>query len=79
MDTSTLKTDLHKVIDELDDQRLLEKFYQEVVTLISSSKEIWNQLSKQQQQEVLKSYEESKNKENLVTHDAVMEKYKDLL
>lgn len=79
MDTSTIKTDLHKVIDELDDKKLLERFYQEIITLVSNSKKIWSKLSKKQQQDVLKSFEESKNQNNLVNHDSVMNKYKDLL
>jgi hypothetical protein len=79
MNTSTLKSDLHKVIDELDDEKLLERFYQEVITLLSNSKDIWTKLSQKQQEELLKSFEESKNKANLVDHDSVMKKYKDLI
>lgn len=76
MDTPTLKTDLHQIIDELDDEELLEKFYQEVLTLISNSDKLWDKLSKAQQQEVLKSLEESKHKNNLADHETVIKKYK---
>ncbi|HET6527571.1 MAG TPA: hypothetical protein VFG39_02350 [Balneolaceae bacterium] len=79
MDASTLKTDLHKVIDELDDKKLLERFYQEILTPVSNSKKLWPKLSEQQQQNALKSFEQSKNKNNLIDHNSVMNKYKDLL
>lgn len=40
MDTSTIKNDLHNIIEELDDEELLEKFHQEVMTLVSNSQNI---------------------------------------
>lgn len=77
MNTIAIKSDLHKLIEEVDDEKLLERFYQEIVTVISNSqKSIWNDLPEAQKKQILMSYEESKDEDNLIDHEEVMTKYK---
>lgn len=76
MDIATIKSDLHHIIDELDDKELLERFHHEVMTLASNSQNIWKSLSQSQRTEIQKALKESTNSKNLLDHDAVIEKYK---
>lgn len=77
MNTSVLKSDLHNLIDGLEDEKLLERFYQEIVTVITNSQtSIWDDLPEAQKNQILMSYEESKDENNLIDHEEVMEKYK---
>ena len=77
MDKTTLKTNLHKFIDQIDSQNLLEEYYQEMKNLIQKSKvNVWDSLTDEQRKEVLLSYEESEMDSNLVDNESVMNKYK---
>ena len=76
MNTVELKKDLHKLIDEIDNDKVLRGFYDLLKTKLSSKEgELWNSLSEKEQEELLKAFEESEDTENLVEHDEVMRKY----
>ncbi|MCF8298934.1 MAG: hypothetical protein K9J13_15405 [Saprospiraceae bacterium] len=80
MNIIALKSNLHKLIDQIESQSLLEEYYSEMKSLIKKTQiSSWDSLTEEQKKEVLLSYEESENDNNLVDNDTVMNKYKDLL
>lgn len=77
MNTIELKQNFHHLIDSIDNEKLLINFY-ELIKSRSSAKEgqLWNRLSVLEQEELLLSLDESKNPENLISHDEMMKKHK---
>ena len=77
MDKVELKTSLHNIIDRIDNIDLLKEYYHEMKKLLKRTESnIWGTLTDEQKKEVLLSFEESENDENLVDHDKVMKNYK---
>jgi hypothetical protein len=77
MKQSDIRTNLHQLIDEIENEQLLIKFYD----LLSKSKDqnegnLWNQLSDEQRKELLVSESESKYKKNLVDPEKQKAKHK---
>jgi len=72
-----LKQNFHHLIDRIDDEKLLIIFY-DLIKKRSSAKEgqLWNRLTDLEQQELLLSLEESKNPENLISHEDMVKKHK---
>jgi hypothetical protein len=66
----------HKLIDEIGDEAVLQSYYQ-LISVLSEKKEgeLWNGLSGEEKAELLVSYEESLDEENLIDHNVVMEKH----
>ena len=80
MNKATLKSNLHKLIDQIDNPNLLEEYYQEMKSIIQKSQEnVWETLTEDQKKEVLLSYEESEDENNLTDTKSVLNKYKDLI
>lgn len=76
MDIKTLKTDLHKFVDQIENQQILENYYDEMKSLIEHQNDgAWDNLSYDQKQELLAAYEASEDEQNLVDHEVVMKKY----
>ncbi|MBE0638528.1 MAG: hypothetical protein IH598_08410 [Bacteroidales bacterium] len=76
MDIKTLKTDLHKFIDQIENRQILKDYYDDMKSLIEHQNDgAWDNLSEDQKQELLIAYEESEDEQNLVDHEAVMKKY----
>jgi len=76
MNSIELKTGIHAFIDQIDNIHLLEDYYQEMKKLIKSSHySIWDTLSDDQKQEVLLSFKESEDDNNLIDNDEVMKTY----
>jgi hypothetical protein len=77
MSTIELKQNFHLLIDSIDNDNLLVNFY-DLLKKRSSAKEgqLWNRLTSQEQEELLLSLEESKNPENLISHQEMQKKYK---
>ena len=77
MKHSDIRTNLHQLIDEIENDQLLIKLYD----LLSKSKDqdegdLWNQLSDEQRKELLISESESTYKENLIDHEKQKVKHK---
>ncbi len=71
-----LRTNLHKIVDRIEDERLLRAVYSFLeVREKSTDGQIWNSLTEEQKKEVLEAYEESENDENLIEDEDV---WKDL-
>jgi len=80
MNKTVLKTSLHKLIDQIESKNLLEEYYYEMKSLIQKNQvNAWDSLTEEQKREVLLSYEESENDNELLDNDSVMKKYKDWL
>lgn len=77
MTTIELKNNFHHLIDSIDNENLLLRFY-ELMKSRSTSKEgkLWSRLSKEEQDELLKAYSESEQEENLISSKEMMKKHK---
>jgi hypothetical protein len=77
MGTIELKSNLHKIVDRIEDDRLLRAIYsflKERENSIDSS--MWNSLSDEQKKEVLQAYDESEDESNLIEDKDVWRKLK---
>lgn len=67
MSTTEIKLNLHKIVDRIDDERLLRVIYEFLeVREKSIEGQIWNTLTPDQQKEVLQAYDDSENDSNLI-------------
>lgn len=74
---SDIRKSLHQLIDEIDNDQLLMKFYDLLLkSKVHKEGDLWNQLSDEQRKELLISESESKYKENLVDHEKQKAKHK---
>ncbi|MGB3078503.1 MAG: hypothetical protein WBB31_05440 [Saprospiraceae bacterium] len=66
------KEAFHQLIDKIKHKNVL-KGYLELIQRLSSHEEskLWNELSKEQQEELLIAYEESFDNENIIPHNEV--------
>lgn len=76
MNTIELKNNFHLLIDKIENENILSKFY----TIMSSANEnkdgeLWKNLSSKEKKELLLSYSESEEDEHLISHSEVREKY----
>lgn len=77
MKQSDIKNDFHHLIDEIENDGLLMRFYD----LMKKSKgqregDLWNQLSNEQKDLLLLTEEESGNPKNLIDHKTQIAKHK---
>jgi hypothetical protein len=77
MTTIELKNNFHHLIDSIENENLLLRFY-ELMKNRSFSKEgrLWSKLSKEEQDELLLAFNESEKEENLINHNEMMKKHK---
>ena len=72
MGTTELKSNLHKMVDRIDDERFLRAIYSFLSQRENSEEgKIWNSLTEEQKKEVLKAYEESEDEANLIKDEDV--------
>jgi len=77
MRATQLKSELHSIVDRIQDERLLQAIY----TFLSqreNSKEglMWKSLTEEQRREVLLAYEESEDDANLIDWEEVKKSLK---
>jgi hypothetical protein len=77
MTTLELKNSFHHLIDSIDNENLLLKFY-DLMKSRTSSKEgdLWSRLTNEEQEELLSAFKESENEENIISHTEIMKKHK---
>jgi DNA-binding MarR family transcriptional regulator len=76
MGTIELKSNLHKIVDRIEDEQLLRAIYSFLEKRESSEDgRMWRQLTDKQKKEVLKAYEESDDDANLIDDEDI---WKDL-
>jgi len=77
MNTIELKKNFHHLIDSIDNENLLINFFDLIKRRYSTKEgQLWNRLTKQEQEELLLAVEESENSENLISHEEMNEKHK---
>ena len=77
MTTIELKSNFHNLIDNINDENILSKFYD----LLSRTKEtkeglLWNRLSQKEKDELIMIEKESLNSENLISNIDMQQKHK---
>jgi hypothetical protein len=76
MTTLELKNNFHHLIDSIENENLLQEFY-ELMLRKRASKDgkLWAMLSKDEIEELLLANEESENPDNLISHEDMKKKY----
>ncbi|MEX0721009.1 MAG: hypothetical protein WD059_10100 [Balneolaceae bacterium] len=70
METIKLKSNIHKIIDRIQSEELLQTLYDFLkVREKSTPGALWKSLTKEQKKEVLAAYEESEDDTNLISKD----------
>ena len=76
MDALELKNNFHHLIDEIENERFLWKFYNIMKRRLKTDDgELWATLSKEEQEELLLAEQESKDSDNLLSFDDVKKKH----
>jgi hypothetical protein len=67
-----LKSDIHKMVDRIQNEQLLQTLY-DFLRFRSNNQpgNLWSALTDEQKQEVLLAYEESEDDQNLIHRDKV--------
>ena len=77
METEQIKSNFHRLIDKIDNERILTKFYDLMLKSNQSSNgSLWSRLTEEEQEELLLSDFESKDEDNLIPHAEIQKKHK---
>ena len=72
-----LKSNIHKMIDGIQNEQLLQTLYDFLkIRAVSQPGNLWNSLTEEQKQELLLAYDESEDVNNLINRDEIFKKYK---
>lgn len=75
MGTIELKSNLHKIVDKIDNEQMLHAVYDFLKQRIDCKEgQIWKSLAEEQKKEVYLSYEESENDDNLMNWEDIKKK-----
>ena len=75
MSTIELKSNIHKIVDNINSEQLLQTIYSFLKTRERSrTGKLWRSLTSGQKKELLLSYEESEDVDNLIERDKVLKK-----
>jgi hypothetical protein len=77
MTTVILKTNIHKLIDTINNDTILSRFY-ELLSKTTSAKEgaLWSRLSIEEQEELIEIEKESHHSKNIIAHSEIKKKHK---
>ena len=71
------KDSFHKLIDAIQDKHTLEGYYKLIKKLnTAQTGELWKDLTEEEKKELLLSYDESFDADNLISHDIVKKQHK---
>lgn len=77
MGTLELRTNIHKLIDDIQSEQLLRTVYDFLkVRKKSKTGSLWTNLTEEQKQEVLLAFEESEDEKNLIDSSQFFKKKK---
>lgn len=77
MGTAELRSNLHKMVDKIEDERLLRAIYSFLNAKENSEAgQMWSSLNEEQKREVLRAYDESEDDSNLISDDDVWKEIK---
>lgn len=70
-----LKSDLHKILDRIENEQLLRTIYDFLIQRENAQEgQIWKTLTEDQKKEVYLSFEESQDDKNLIDWETVKKK-----
>lgn len=70
------KEAFHKLIDRIENEEILKGYFELILRLNSNQTgKLWDSLSSEEKGELLLSYEESLDPQNLISHEDVMAKH----
>lgn len=77
MTTIELKSNFHHLIDNINDESILSKFY-DLLSRAKDAKEglLWNKLTQEERDELIEIEKESANSENLISNSEMQQKHK---
>ena len=76
MTTLELRNNLHDIIEKIDNDTLLQKFYELILKKTQEKNgQLWNRLTIKEQEELLQSDIESEEETNLISHLIIKEKH----
>ena len=76
MTTLELRNNLHNIINKIDDDNLLQKFYELIFKKTQEKNgQLWNRLTIKEQEELLQSDIDSEEETNLISHLIIKEKH----
>ena len=77
MTNSEIKSSIRKIIDSIDNDNLLNKYY-ELISRMKDMKDgdLWKSLSRNEQDELIKIETDSRDEKNLISHHDMREKHK---
>jgi predicted transcriptional regulator len=77
MNTAELKQNFHQLIENINNDDILLGFYKLMKqSSTEKSGQLWSQLTPDEQNELLQSFAESENEENLISHEEMKRKHK---
>jgi len=77
MSTVELKKDFHNLIDSIDNEKLLNNFYDLIKKRISGREgQLWSRLSGKEQEELNLAFNESNKHEDLLSNEAMEKKHR---
>lgn len=77
MGAAELRSNLHKIVDSIEDERLLRAIYSFLNTRAGAKEgRMWDSLSVEEKQEVLQAYDESEDRSSMVDDDEVWKNIK---
>ena len=80
MTTVELKNNFHHLIDSIENENLLQKFYELMLRKrLTRDGMLWKKLSKDEIEELLSANEECEESENLIPHDEMKKKHAEWL
>jgi hypothetical protein len=75
MGTIELKSNIHKIVDGIENEQLLKTLYDFLKIRDTNKSGYWASLTEEQKQEVLLAYEESEDETNLVAKENVFKNF----
>lgn len=77
MNTIDLRNNIHNLIDKIDNNNLLIRFYELLQKRVDSKDgQFWSRMTEKEQKELLLSEAEADDKNNLIDSDELFEKHK---
>jgi len=77
MNTLELRRNFHLLIDSIDNENILFKFYELILNKKSEKENVlWNNLTNEQRRELNLAFEESEESKNLISNDELKKKHK---
>jgi len=77
MTTIEIKSNFHKLIDNIENENILTKFYEIMLNAKAMKEEsLWTSLTQKEQEELLEIEKESQDPANLIDHSEMKSKHK---